>query len=90
MVWFYYFLTLKFLRMKIKIIQPVPDKDDPSVLYKVDQVIDLGAERNKAAVDSNLAVWVDEKGTEKPSIPSDKKKKVTKAGSEIIETKKAD
>lgn len=76
--------------MKIKIIQPVPDKDDPTILYKVGDVIDLGAERNKSAVDNRLAVWVDEKGTEKVTITSDKKKKVTKAGSDIIETKKAD
>ncbi len=76
--------------MKIKIIQPVPDRNEPSVLYKVGEIIDLGSERNKAAVDNNLAVWVDEKGTEKVTVTSDKKKKVTKAGSEIIENKKAD
>ncbi|MHA7823685.1 hypothetical protein ACVVIH_13060 [Chryseobacterium arthrosphaerae] len=76
--------------MKIKIIQPVPDRNEPSVLYKVGEIIDLGSERNKAAVDNNLAVWVDEKGTEKVSVTSDKKKKVTKAGSEIIEAKKSE
>lgn len=76
--------------MKIKIVQPVSDRDDHTVIYEVGTELDLGAERNLAAVNKRVAVWIDEKGSEKPSIPSDKKKKVSKAGSEIIETKKSE
>lgn len=76
--------------MRIKIVQPVSDRDDHTVIYEVGTELDLGAERNKAAVTKRVAVWIDEKGSEKPSIPSDKKKKVSKAGSEIIETKKSE
>lgn len=75
--------------MRIKIIQPVSDRDDHTVIYEVGTALDLGAERNKAAVNKRVAVWVDDKSNEKVSIPTDKKKKVSKAGSEIIETKKA-
>ncbi|KPE49761.1 hypothetical protein [Chryseobacterium indologenes] len=74
---------------KIKMIQPAPDKDDNSKIYEVGQVLDLGAERNRAAVNRRLAVWINEEGSEKISLPTDKKKKVSKAGSAIIETKKA-
>lgn len=76
--------------MKIRIIQPVSDRDDQSKMYEVGTELDLGAERNKAAVNKRVAVWVDGKGSEKVSIPTDKKKKVTKAGSEVIETKSAE
>ncbi len=76
--------------MRIRIVQPVSDRDDHTVIYEVGTELDLGAERNKAAVNKRVAVWIDEKGSEKPSIPSDKKKKVSKAGSEIIETKKSE
>ncbi|WP_336704394.1 hypothetical protein [Chryseobacterium indologenes] len=74
--------------MRIKIIQPVSDRDDHKVIYEVGTELDLGAERNKSAVNKRVAVWVDDKSNEKVSIPTDKKKKVSKAGSEIIETKK--
>lgn len=76
--------------MKIRIIQPVSDRNDQSKMYVVGTELDLGAERNKAAVNKGVAVWVDEKGAEKVSIPTDKKKKVSKAGSEVIETKKSE
>lgn len=76
--------------MKIKIVQPVSDRDDHAVIYEVGTELDLGAERNKAAVNKKVAIWVDEKGAEKVSIPTDKKKKVSKAGSEVIETKKSE
>lgn len=73
--------------MRIRIIQPVSDRDDHAVMYEVGTEIDLGAERNKAAVNKRVAVWIDDKSNEKVSLPTDKKKKVTKAGSEVIETK---
>lgn len=76
--------------MKIRIIQPVSDRNDQSKMYEVGTELDLGAERNKAAVNKGVAIWVDTKGTEKVSIPTDKKKKVSKAGSEVIETKKSE
>ncbi|GEM_PF-6109127 len=76
--------------MRIRIVQPVSDVNDHTVIYEVGTELDLGVERNKAAVNKRVAVWIDEKGSEKPSIPSDKKKKVSKAGSEIIETKKSE
>ncbi|SHH68935.1 hypothetical protein SAMN05421866_3491 [Chryseobacterium oranimense] len=76
--------------MKIKIIQPVSDRNDQSKMYEVGTELDLGAERNKAAVNKRVAVWVDNKSNEKVSIPTDKKKKVSKAGSVIIETKKSE
>lgn len=76
--------------MKIKMIQPAPDREDSSVMYKVGEIVDLGAERNRSAVNRKLAVWVDEKDSEKVTIPTDKKKKVSKAGSELIETKKSE
>jgi len=76
--------------MRIRIIQPVSDRDNHMVMYEVGTELDLGAERNKAAVNKRVAVWIDGKSQEKVSIPTDKKKKVTKAGSEIIETKKTD
>ncbi|MEF9476785.1 hypothetical protein OWR28_02585 [Chryseobacterium sp. 1B4] len=44
-------------------------------MYGVGTELDLGAERNKAAVNKKVAVWVDEKGAEKVSIPTDKKEK---------------
>lgn len=83
-------INLKRIKMKIKMIQPAPDKNDASKMYSVGDVVDLGAERNRSAVNRRLAVWVDEKESEKVSIPTDKKKKVSKAGSEVIETKKSE
>ena len=80
-------MNLKRFKMRIKIIQPVSDRDDHTVIYEVGTELDLGADRNKAAVNKRVAVWVDEKGTEKVSVPTDKKKKVSKAGSDVIETK---
>lgn len=65
-------------------IQPAPDKDDASKVYEVGQVLDLGPERNRAAVNRRLAVWVDEKGSEKVTVTTDKKQKVDKGGSKTV------
>ena len=78
---------------KIKMIQPAPDKDDAKKMYSAGDVIDLGAERNRAAVNSRLAVWVDEKGSEKVTVTTDKKQKVDKGGlkaEQKVETKKSE
>lgn len=75
---------------KIKMIQPAPDKDDAAKIYEVGQILDLGAERNRAAVNRRLAVWVDEAGTEKTTVTTDNKTKVEKGASKKAETKKAD
>lgn len=72
---------------KIKIIQPTKNKETGESL-KVGTVLDLGAIRNKIAVETNQAVWINEK--EKVEVGNVKKKKVTKAGSAIIETKDKD
>ncbi|WP_126654118.1 hypothetical protein [Chryseobacterium aureum] len=69
-------------------IQPAPDKNDASKMYSVGDVVDLGAERNRSAVNRRLAVWVDEKGAEKPVIPTDKKEKVEKGNTKKIATKR--
>lgn len=100
MVWFLFEIKLKITILesnvkiksmsKIKMIQPAPDKDDASKIYEVGQILDLGAERNRAAVNRRLAVWVDEAGTEKVTITTDKKTKVDKGTVKKEEPKKAD
>lgn len=84
---------------KIRIIQPTYDKST-NEQYGVNTILDLGATRNKAAVDSGQAVYVDadklesttakgEKVSEKVDAPAPKvagqKTKVVKG--KTIETK---
>jgi hypothetical protein len=69
---------------KIKIIQPTFDKVT-NKKYEVGTIVDLGASRNKRAVETNQAVYLTE--SEKKETGNVAKKKVTKAGSQIIETK---
>jgi hypothetical protein len=75
---------------KIKMIQPAPDKDDAEKMYEVGQILDLGPERNRTAVNRRLAVWVDEKGSEKITVPTDKKQKGVSKAVQKPETKKAE
>ena len=46
-------------------IQPAPDKENPAIMYKVGEILDLGGVRNKAAVDGRLAVFVDSSAFER-------------------------
>ena len=85
---------------KIRIIQPTYDKVTKEH-YKVGDVIDLGGVRNKKAVDSKQAQWVDseklakaeangentENMTEKVEVPQGAKKTTTSARGKRIETK---
>lgn len=86
---------------KIRMDKPAPDKITGE-MYKVGQILDLGAVRNKAAVDANIAKWVDseklakaesngentENMTEKVEVPSLANKTSTSARGKRIETKK--
>lgn len=86
---------------KIRIVQPTYD-GITNEHYKVGDVIDLGGMRNKRAVETNQAVWVDsaklakaeangentENMTEKVEVPQGVKKTFTSAGGKKIETKK--
>lgn len=86
---------------KIRITQPVPDKITGE-MYEVGAILDLGGIRNKYAVDSKIAQWVDseklakaeangentENMTEKVEVPQGAKKTFTSAGGKKIETKK--
>jgi len=88
---------------KIRIIQPTYDRVTGDH-YKVGDIIDLKGMRNKKAVDSNQAVWVDSeklakaeaKGedvnnmTEKVEVVQGAKKTTTSARGKRIETKKKD
>lgn len=88
---------------KIRIIQPVPDAIT-NQMYKVGDILDLGAMRNKRAVDANIAKWVDseklakaesngentENMTEKVEVVQGAKKTSTSARGKRIETKKKD
>ena len=88
---------------KIRITQPTYDKVTKEH-YKVGDVIDLGGVRNKKAVDSKQAQWVDseklakaeangentENMTEKVEVPQGAKKTTTSARGKRIETKKKD
>ena len=49
---------------KIRITQPTEDKETKEK-YNVGRVLDLGAVRNKRAVDTNQAVWVGSEKLEK-------------------------
>ena len=85
---------------KIRIIQPAPDAIT-NKMYPVGTILDLGGMRNKRAVDSKIAVWVDSeklakaeaKGedvtnmTEKVEVPQGAKKTTTSARGKRIETK---
>ncbi len=85
---------------KIRIIQPAPDLVTRQ-MYKVGDILDLGAKRNKAAVDKRIAVWVDSeklakaeaKGentanmSEKVEVPQGAKKTTSRARGKKIETK---
>lgn len=86
---------------KIRITQPTYDKET-NEHYPVGKIVDLGAIRNKRAVDTNQAKWVDseklakaeangentENMTEKVEVPQGAKKTFTSAGGKKIETKK--
>lgn len=86
---------------KIRMDKPAPDKITGK-MYKVGDILDLGAVRNKAAVDANIAVWVDseklakaeangentENMTEKVEVLQGAKKTFTSAGGKKIDTKK--
>lgn len=86
---------------KIRIIQPAPDAIT-NKMYKVGDILDLGAMRNKRAVDANIAQWVDSKKlakaeskgentenmTAKVEVPQGAKKTFTSASAKKIETKK--
>ena len=88
---------------KIRIIQPAPDAIT-NQMYKVGDILDLGAMRNKRAVDANIAQWVDseklakaeangentENMTEKVEVVQGVKKTSTSARGKRIETKKKD
>lgn len=88
---------------KIRIIQPAPDAVT-NKMYKVGDILDLGAMRNKRAVDANIAQWVDSKKlakaeangentenmTEKVEVVQGAKKTSTSARGKRIETKKKD
>lgn len=86
---------------KIRITQPTYDRITEEH-YKVGRVVDLGGLRNKQAVDSKQAVWVDsnklakaeangentENMTEKVEVVQGAKKTFTSAAGKKIETKK--
>lgn len=88
---------------KIRIIQPTEDKVTKQK-YPVGTILDLGGVRNKKAVDSNQAQWVDseklakaeangentENMTEKVEVPQGAKKTTTSARGKRIDTKKKD
>lgn len=88
---------------KIRIVQPTYDAVNGDQ-YKVGDIIDLGGIRNKRAVDTNQAVWVDSeklakaeaKGedttnmSEKVEVPQGAKKTTSSARGKKIETKKGD
>lgn len=85
---------------KIRIIQPTYDRVT-NQHYKVGEIIDLGGMRNKKAVETKQAQWVDSeklakaeaKGedvtnmTEKVEVPQGAKKTTTSARGKRIETK---
>jgi hypothetical protein len=85
---------------KIRIVQPTYDKNTKQH-YKVGDILDLGGIRNKKAVDSNQAVWVDSeklakaesKGedttnmSEKVEVTQGAKKTTSRARGKTIETK---
>lgn len=87
----------------IRIIQPTYDKNTKQH-YKVGDILDLGGIRNKKAVDSKQAVWVDSeklskaesKGedttnmSEKVEVPRGAKKTTSSARGKKIETKNPD
>lgn len=87
----------------IRIIQPTYDIKTKEH-YKVGTILDLGGIRNKKAVDSNQAQWVDseklakaeangentENMTEKVEVVQGAKKTSTSARGKRIETKKKD
>lgn len=59
---------------KIKMLAEVPD-NLTGEMYKVGQIIDLGNDRNKSAVDRGFAEWVAEpKQTEKKEAKPQTKK----------------
>lgn len=86
---------------KIRITQPTEDQITKQK-YPVGTILDLGGIRNKRAVDTNQAVWVNseklakaeangentENMTEKVEVPQGAKKTFTSAGGKRIETKK--
>jgi hypothetical protein len=86
---------------KIRITQPTEDKETKQK-YPVGTILDLGAVRNKRAVDTNQAQWVDseklakaeakgentENMTEKVEVPQGVKKTFTSASGKKIETKR--
>ena len=86
---------------KIRITQPTYDKIT-NAHYKVGTILDLGGLRNKKAVDSKQAHWVDseklakaeangentENMTEKVEVVQGAKKTFTSGGGKKIETKK--
>lgn len=86
---------------KIRITQPTYDKNTGDQ-YKVGDIIDLGGIRNKRAVETNQAQWVDseklakaeangentENMTEKVEVLQGAKKTSTSARGKRIETKK--
>ncbi len=88
---------------RIRIIQPTFNRDTKEH-YKVGDIIDLGGIRNKRAVDTKQAVWVDSeklskaeaKGedvtnmSEKVEVPQGAKKTTSRARGKKIETKDND
>ncbi len=88
---------------KIRIIQPTFDKNTKQH-YKVGEILDLGGIRNKRAVDTKQAVWVDSEKlakaeangentanmSEKVEVPQGVKKTTSRARGKKIETKKGD
>lgn len=86
---------------KIRITQPTYDKVSKEH-YEVGKIVDLGAIRNKKAVDTKQAQWVDseklakaeakgentENMTEKVEVPQGAKKTFTSVSGKKIETKK--
>ena len=91
----------KITMAKIRIIQPTEDKETKQD-YPVGTILDLGAIRNKRAVDTNQAQWVDseklakaeskgentENMTEKVEVPQGAKKTFISGSGKKIETKK--
>lgn len=86
---------------KIRMDKPAPDKITGK-MYKVGDILDLGAVRNKAAVDANIAVWVDseklakaeangentENMTAKVEVPQGAKKTFTSGNAKRSQPKK--